>query len=756
MEKFNQKKLDITIQFTETYKKYENEHIAIREAMCLKAQFPSIMKDIKDQDFLAGRVEFACAGFRYSYTDGDTGYFCNKLFIAEELEKDDVTDEIRNKYKELTKFWEDKTTLGIMGAYDKLENPEEINNSLLFPADGTIWKDENIFANYGSRMAEININFDKLLILGIPGMKNLVSDYKEKAIADKKDYTIYEAMLIALDSFSDVCRFYAENARKLSSTKSDARKKELIEMSEILDRISENKPETFREALQLYWLYAIIAFVDNYGRMDVYLGDFYSRDIDSGKITEEQAVKWLDSLYQLINETFNASGRIIIGGKGRRNEKNADRFALVAMETIKRFHWESQLTSPQLSFRVYRGMDREIYDKAINTISKGSTYPFLFNDDAIIPEIATAFKVGLDEAAQYVMSDCGEFSIDHMSFGSPNCSIVHAKLFEITLNNGFDPYSGTQMGLKTGEFKDFKTFDEFFNAYLRHVEFYIRLLSDKADEVYKLTDKSSCDLYSAMLFDDCLEKGRGVISGARYLGLEIETHGIISVADSLSAIKELVFEKKIITAETMLKALNSNFEGYAKEHKLMQNAPKYGNNDDIADSMVQEVLSKVHAIIASQAERLNYHFCVSSNISVDAYYYFGKRLGATPDGRFAGKPFTNGLNPLPGNDSNGITALLNSMAKIKPGHSGGQVNHIKFGSDMFTENRRFIDTLIETYFENGGVHLCIEALNKKDLENAYNEPEKYPNLMVRVGGFSARFVTLPREFQLEILSRTQY
>lgn len=757
MEKFDVKKLENAINFTEAYKKYENEHIAIREAMCLKAQYPAILLDIQDKDLFAGRFDFPYVGFRYSFLEGDTGYLCNKFLIAGELEKDGATEEYKKKYNEIIDFWEDKTPIGILGANDRYEQPPEINNGLLFPNEGQNWQVENILANYTPRLAEININFDKLLKLGIPGMNDLIRDYLVRAKEDGIDSGIYDGMLIALDSFSDICRYYAGNARVQAVGKDDARRKELIEMADVLDRIASDKPETFREAIQLMWLYSIVAYVDNFGRMDIYLGDFYCKDIDSGKITEDEALGLLDSLYTLINGMYKPTGgRIILGGKGRSNVKNADRFALLAMEAIGRYHWESDITSPQVTLRIYKGIDCVLYDKAMDTIRKGSTYPFMFNDDVNIPEIAAAFNVSENEAEQYVMSNCGEFCIDHRSYGSPNVSVVYPKLFEVTLNNGYDPVSGKEKGFKTGEFTEFKTFEEFYETFLRNVEFYVEMLADKAAEVYKITAKSSCDLYSAMLFDGCLEKGKGFLSGAQYLGLDVETHGLICVADSMTTIKSLVFEEKVITAETMLKALKMNFAGYEYEMKMMRNAPKFGNNNDYADNMALNLFTRVHDIISKQAGRLRLHFCVSSNISVDAYYFLGQKLGATPDGRMAGKPFTNSFNPLPGNDKSGITALLNSMVKIKPGHSGGQANHLKLNSDMFTTNRRFTDALLETYFENGGAHICIEALNRKDLENAFKEPEKYPNLMVRVGGFSARFVTLPRDFQLDILSRTQY
>ena len=211
-----------------------------------------------------------------------------------------------------------------------------------------------------------------------------------------------------------------------------------------------------------------------------------------------------------------------------------------------------------------------------------------------------------------------------------------------------------------------------------------------------------------------------------------------------------------MTPEKMFQALTSDFEGCPKEKRLMLDAPKYGNDDYEADKMALELFTLVNSIIGVQAEKLGVDFSVTSHISVDAFVIAGLRVGATPDGRNAGKPTSNSTNPIPGNDRNGITALLNSMSRIKPGNSGGQVNHLKLSRDMFGKNRKHLDALLNTFFENGGGHMCIQALNRADLENAFREPEKYPNLMVRVGGYSARFVSLSKELQEDILARMQY
>jgi pyruvate-formate lyase len=401
-------------------------------------------------------------------------------------------------------------------------------------------------------------------------------------------------------------------------------------------------------------------------------------------------------------------------------------------------------------------MNSSIFAKAVEVIGEGSTYPILYNDDVNVPGVANAYKVSRDEAEQYIMSNCGEYSLDHRSINSPNGSISYSKLFEITLFNGTDPVSGKPMGIKTGDFTDFKAFNELWEAYGRQAEFFIALISDRMAAIYQAAGKCSCHLFGSMLFDDCIEKGKGLISGTRYLGTDIETHGLLCVADSLTAIKKLVFDDKAITSERLLEALKANFEGYEAERRLMIDAPKFGNDNDEADSMALDLYNRINSITSGQSERLKVDFSLASHISVNAYVQLGSFIGATPDGRKAGSPVTNSCNPIPENDRSGITALLNSMSRLEPSNANGQVNHLKLSRNLFSKQRHKVDALINAFFENGGCHLCIAVLDRDDLEKAMKEPEKYTNLMVRVGGFSARFVTLSKELQEDILARTLY
>lgn len=735
------------IDFTETYCQYENEHIAIREAMCLRAQYPAILTDIREGDLFAGRVAYGPIGFRpYG---GGLSYYCNEGTIRNELKKDNIPGDYRRKLEEAVNYWKDKTT-EYRALSKETHYAPEIENALL--AADRDWTREIFVAGCAYRFAGIHLDFVKLMRLGIPGMLNEVERHTERARQENGDVKLYEAMRMCLELLVHVCRFYASMAKeKAEVTEDGKRKRELTEMADVLERITARKPETFREAIQLFWLYALLSHTENFGRMDIYLGDFYVRDVDTGKITEEQAMSMLQSVWRLIAATIDTSfGRIIVGGIGRPNEENADRFALLAMEASRTV----KAVLPQLTLRFYKGMNPQLFSKALDVIGEGCTYPVLYNDDVNVPAVVNSFGIIRKEAEQYVPSDCGEFRIDHRSVGSPNASMCFYKALEVTLFNGIDPVTGKPMGLKTGEFTGLKAFDELWNAYKTQTGFFIKIISDRLLTIYQAMEESAAYLFASMLTDDCIEKGKGLFGGVRYKGGIVETHSLINTADCLTAIKQLVYEKKVLTPEKLLEILKANFKGYEKERRLMLDAPKYGNDDAVADSMALNVYNYACSTVKAQCKRLSLDYCLADLITASGHVYFGRHAGASVDGRLAGAPLANANNPTHGYDRSGVTAMLNSMAKLNPSNIGGQVQNLKFNRDMFTKYREKLEALLAAYFSNGAPQVMITVVNRGDLENAMKEPEKYANLVVRVGGFSAQFVTLERDLQEEILART--
>ena len=743
------------LNFTEAYRKNSNEHIAIREAKCHQAQFPAVLSEIQDNDRLAGRTFWGWVGFSPHNAPGGAayGYFCHEQKIIEAIERGNIPIEQRDGVHELLHFWKKETSKAkVEAAFTDKMLPVLFRDEIV----SLPYNFKPLIANPIYRMAGVFVDYEKLLRLGIPGLKTEITEYMEKSKASGGDYKLYEGMLMALDVFIDSCRHYEKQAIEKANATSDAKRKaELLQLAEVLKNNSVQKPKSFYEALQLSWLYTLICGSLELGRVDVYLGDFYVNDIDKDIITEEEALSLMHSYWKLINELFrDVDGRVIIGGRGRRNEVNADRFALLVLDTMRTY---GRAILPQTTLRFYEGMNPELMEKSITLIGDGHTFPLLYNDDVLVPGVAEAHDVPIEDAEQYMPLGCGEIVIDHMGYGTPSGSLNVLKALDVTLRNGVDHITGKQLGLPTGHLKDFKTYEEFLEAFKKQLAFFIEILADHEDLEYVESGKQAPYLYLSMLYDDCISRGKAIFSGGiKYLGGSLESFGSVNTADSLTAIKKMVFDNKLISAEKLIEVLDNNFVGFEKEHKMLKECPKYGNDDDYADDIMIELHDFMCNTIRDQRERTNLDWYLNVLINNKQNTILGRWVGASADGRKAGREMANANTPSGGNDKKGVTALINSL--IKPSHKihAGTVQNMRFGRDFFTNDRPRFETILDTYFKKGGAQAMITVINRGDLENALVEPEKHQDLFVRIGGFSSRYIDLPRDVQLEILSRVTY
>jgi len=743
------------LNFTVAYRKNINEHIAIREARCHQAQFPSVLSEIQENDRIAGRTFWGWIGFSPHNAPGGAayGYFCHEQKIIEAIERGNIPVEQRDGVHELLHFWKKETSKArVEAAFTQKMLPVLFRDEIV----SLPYNFKPLIANPIYRMAGVFVDYDKLCRLGIPGLKTEIAEYRDKSKASGGDYKLYEGMLIALDVFVASCHHYEVQAIQKTQTCNDPkRKKELWQLAEVLRKNAISKPESFYEALQLTWLYTLICGSLELGRVDIYLGDFYVHDIDNGIITEEEALSLMHSYWRLINELFrDVDGRVIIGGRGRRNEKNADRFAFLVLETMRTY---GRAILPQTTLRFYEGMNPGLMEKSISLIGDGYTFPLLYNDDVLVSGVAEAHGVPLEDAEQYMPLGCGEIVIDHMGFGTPSGSLNVLKALDVTLRDGVDHISGKRLGLPTGDLKDFKTFNEFYSAFKKQLTFFIEILADHEELEYVESAKQAPYLYLSMLYDDCLARGKAIFSGGiKYLGGSLESFGNVNAADSLTAIKKMVFDQKLISPDTLIAALNSNFMGYEKEHKMLKECPKYGNDDNFADDIMVDLHNFMCNKIRDQRERTNLDWYLNVLINNKQNTILGRWVGASADGRKAGREMANANTPAGGNDKKGVTALINSI--VKPSHNihAGAVQNMRFGRDFFTRDRPRFEDLLDTYFKKGGAQAMITVINTGDLEKALAEPEKHKDLFVRIGGFSARYIDLPRDVQLEILSRVTY
>ena len=730
--------LNYCIAFTEAYRSHDNK--TAREAACLRLQAPHVLVPIEDDDLIAGRMEHSYIGFSTQY-GGIYGYFFHEEQLKSDLKQviNKLDEEKLAKVNDMISFWHDENTM------ERLSARFEQKYGYRHPEGYT----EPGITNCSGRVAGTNVDLDKLIRLGIPGLREEIS-----AHMGAENDAFYKGLLESLDIFCDVLKIYENQARELAKSAGPKRRTELLEIADTLAANARRKPESFREGLQLFWIYAVISDLMNYGRMDVYLGDLYAADIDSGKMTEQQGIDLLKSLYKhlgIINKVHDC--RIIIGGRGRRNESNADRLAMVIMEVSA----QVKGLVPQLTLRYYNGMNDELYEKALRVNALGTTFPIIYSDETNIPAVMKVYDVPETEAEQYLPFGCGEYVIEGLSTGTPNNGVNVLKALEMVLFNGYDYVHDTPVGQKTGDPAEISTFEELWRRYDKQLRGEVERIAWHKYQNYIVAGEQADFLYTSLLMHDCIERGKALLEGGvRYLNAASEVFGIISAADSFSAIKKCVFDEKRFTMSELVKMLAADFEGYEEERKILQAAPKYGNDDDFADEMALRVFNHIADMTKEAGENtgLNKYMIVSVNNSMSAEW--GEYCMASADGRKKGSAMSNGNGASIGCDKNGLTALLNSMSKFDCTKHVGVINNIRFSKEMFTSSFEKIKMLLETFYNNNGVQTNIAVVGRDDLQNAMIYPEKYQNLIVRIGGFSARFVELNPVVQKEILERTTY
>ncbi|HZK94294.1 MAG TPA: pyruvate formate lyase family protein [Prolixibacteraceae bacterium] len=731
--------------FTDTYKKYSKVSTSAREIECLKIQYPMYFCDIQENDLFAGRERKPLIGFMAQGT-ASFGYYYDDIALRKFLDDPKISQENKAIVADLISFWKNENS------NQQCRDAFPSKMKAVLNSEG--WQTEPLIASPLYRMSGTQCDFDKLIRLGIPGLRKEIESYKSKTTKGGESYSVYEGMEKALNLFGEVANYYADMAVIQAKTALPDRKKELLIMEKVLRKIATQKPETLREAIQLMFLYADITGTINYGRMDEYLGDIYASELKQGSLTKPEAIRLMSNLWNVIDAKGNVwDSRVIVGGKGRRNEKNADQFALLAMEVTEKV----RSITPQFTLRFYKDQNPALYKKALDVIGTGNPYPMIYNDEVNIPSVMNAFKIPYEEAIHYLPFGCGEYILYHRSVGTPSGVINLLQALSVTIHKGINPVSKKPVGVGASELGTFDTFDKLFSAYKKNVELYVEQLAYQERLEYEIAGKVAPFLFLSMVFDDCIKRGKGIFSGGvRYLGGTLESYGNTNTADSLVAIKKLVYEDKKLTLDKIVAALDANFEGYGKERRMMLDVAKYGNDENYADDIKVEVDRHICTVTRNMSDKAGLDSYLVVIINNSANTTMGQQTAATPDGRKSFSYMANANAPVGGADKNGVTAFLNSIVKPDTKIHAGAVQNMKFSKDMFSTYRPKTEALLKTYWEKGGAQCMINCLGRDDLENAMKYPEKYASLIVRVGGFCARFVELPKEVQLEILSRTLY
>jgi len=739
------------LQFTKTYQEHAQAPRSTREAACLALSLPQMLRPPEDGDLFVGRYVSPTIGISPMYWNNDThdvdhiGYYADIERLERLRKRVFLSPERQKQVDEMIDFWRhERSNARVRAAFDDQMKRE-------MPTD--FWDSDPgvIFCLY--RLAGAQLDYDTLTQYGLPGLIGLLDTRLADPANDEEQTAFYQACIDVLRQLIHTMDNCAEQLKIQISHVTDSRAAELRVMQSTLRSLCRHAPETFRQAVQLVWLYSVTSGTVDFNRMDMYLGSFYCDDIDAGHMTEAEGQALLLSFYRLMREVYARDTRVIIGGVGRPDEEKADRFAMAVMRTSM----TAREMQPQVTLRMYKEMNPAVRELAFDMLASGMTYPLLYNDDANIASVMKTMRIDREEAEQYCFFGCGEYVINHKSMGTPNNIINLLKALEVTLHNGVDPVSGRPMGLALGKFSSFETFTDLWNAYTRQAEYFINISARHQKLVYDVTNEQASMLMMSILTDDCLQKGRAVLDGGiRHLAGTYETYGNVSTADSLTAIREAVYEKHLFTQDQLLQMLDADFEGYEKERQLLLALPKYGNDDPAADQTVKMVHDHVARYTMDQGRKAGLDSYLIVIINNSANTVLGHKTCASADGRKAFTYMSNGNGPMAGMDRNGLTALLNSLSVIDPSITGGVAQNIKFSRAMFTHHRDQLNTILSIMHDRKMLSLNISVLDKHELEDALVRPELHQNLFVRVGGFSARFIKLDKDVQQDVLKRSLY
>jgi len=599
--------------------------------------------------------------------------------------------------------------------------------------------------------------------------------HTDPAAYDKQEQL--KAMDIAAGALVTLAKRHAVKLRELVVGEGDAaRRAELEEMAAVCEHVPANAPRTFHEALQYYWFVHLGVITElnpwdsfNPGRLDQHLLPFYRQGLADGSLTEDRARELLQAFWIKFNNqpappkvgvtakesnTYTDFALINVGGVDRNGKDAVNELTLLILDVIE----EMRLLQPSSMVQVSRRNDDRHLRRAMKIIRTGYGQPSIFNTDAIVQEMVRQGK-SIEDAREGGASGCVETG----AFGR-ECYILTGyfnlpKVLEITLNNGIDPRTGELIGIATGNAAEFTDFDELFAVYEQQLNYFIDIKVRGNNVIDRLFARYIPAPFLSVLIDDCIENGRDYHDGgARYNTSYIQGVGLGSITDSLSALKYHVYDTGSITMADFLAALSADFAGYADLREAVLNAtPKYGNDDDYADGIMQRVFrAYFNAVDGRPCARGGEHRV--NMLPTTCHVYFGSVIGALPDGRLGGQPLSEGISPVQGADRKGPTAVLNSAGKLDHLKTGGTLLNQKLSPELLKDEAG-IDAavnLVRTYFRMDGHHIQFNVVKAETLRAAQREPEQHRDLIVRVAGYSDYFVDLTEALQEEIIRRTEH
>jgi len=635
--------------------------------------------------------------------------------------------------------------------------------------------DIHLTGSIGHIIADYGRVIDKGLIAHKEYIKSKMNRLDMTEPESGSKYKFYEAELIVCDAVMEWAKRYAKEAARLASIEEDPRwKKELEMMARICERVPAYPAENFREAVQSFWFIHLPLYIEqnglavSVGRFDQYMHPYYKKSLEQGLITREEAQELLECLWIKFTEVmraydyecakyyagFSISENLVLGGTDRSGKDATNDLSFMCLEAEK----NTTLPQPNLAVRVHRNSPEDFLMKAVAVASTGRSKPEFFNDDIAIPALMKC-GVTLEDARDYSISGCVEAVPPHCN-GMTNAAMSNiAKALELALHDGVCRLSGKQIGPKTGDPKNFKSIDDLIEAFKQQVKAYVKEMVTALNIIERVHAEHYPLPYFSLVMDDCIERGLDITAGgAVYNFTGPQAVGLADVANSLAAVKKLVFDEKKVSMEELLDAVDKNFEGREElRQTLINKAPKWGNDDDYVDELACEV-AKIYCEEVSQYKNTRGGVYRPGIYSVSANVPLGLHVAALPNGRLSRAPLADGIGPQHGTDLYGPTAVTKSAAKLD--HeiiTNGTILNQKFTPKLLENEmgKRGLLELIRSYFDLGGWHIQFNVVSADKLRAAQKEPDKYKSLIIRVAGYSAFFVELDKAVQDDIISRTE-
>ena len=801
---------------TESYKETEGEPIITRRAKAFAHILHNIPIIIRDNELIVGSSTIAPRGcqtfpeFSYEWLEAELDTVATRT--ADPFE---IAEETKAELKEADKYWKGKTTSELATSYMAPEAIKAIEHNIFTPG--------NYFYN---GVGHVTVKYWEVLETGFEGIMEKAQKELDGCSVGDGNYArkshFLEAVILSCKAVIDYAGRYAKLAQEIAAQTSDpVRKQELLVIAENCSRVPAKGAQNFYEACQSFWFVQQLLQMESSGhsispgRFDQYMYPYYKKDMEAGTITREFAQELMDCIWVKLNDlnkcrdAASAEGfagyslfqNLIAGGQNKEGEDVTNDLSVMCIQASMHVH----LPAPSLSVRVWNGSPHEFLIKAAELTRTGIGLPAYYNDEVIIPALQNR-GLSLEDAREYNIIGCVEPQKAGKTEGWHDAAFFNmCRPLELVFSNGMD--KGEMVGIPTGDVTQMKTFDEFFDAYKKQMEYCISLLVN-ADNAIDVAHAERCPLpFLSCMIDDCLKEGKSVQEGgAVYNFTGPQGFGIANMADGLFAIRKLVYEDKKVSMKELKEALAWNYdkgldaqsagdmtemimkamqkagrnvdastaEGLMKTfmgmkpgeqktqrfkeiHDMIDEVPKFGNDIPEVDYFAREVAYTYSKPLQKYNNPRGGKF-QAGLYPVSANVPLGGQTGATPDGRCAHTPVADGVSPSAGKDVKGPTAAATSVSRLD--HfivSNGTLFNQKFHPSALSgrEGLEKFVALIRGYFDQKGMHMQFNVVDRQTLLDAQEHPEKYKHLVVRVAGYSALFTTLSRSLQDDIIRRTE-